>query len=186
MRILQYNILKGCQGDPDRRKRLEEWLKNRSYDIVGFNELNGWNIEPGIKAFANQIDYPYYWLFETQHSPFFIGVVSHHPITILEEIGTPFFHGVLHFLIRDIHFIITHLTHVSIMEREKEAETLSQKLAGIKEPAVLMGDLNTLSPIDQKFYDQIGLVRVLNSEPLLKNNFLDKKIRLNYRPCKFY
>ena len=31
MRILQYNILNGCQDDPDRLKRLGSWL---NYGII--------------------------------------------------------------------------------------------------------------------------------------------------------
>ena len=37
MSVLQYNVLNGCQGDPDRLTRLGAWLKQQAYDVVGLN-----------------------------------------------------------------------------------------------------------------------------------------------------
>ena len=42
MKLLQYNILDGCQ-DAGRFARLCAWISAQTYDIICFNELNGWS-----------------------------------------------------------------------------------------------------------------------------------------------
>ena len=91
MRILQYNILNGCQDDPDRLKRLGAWLKQQAYDVVGLNELNGWNQLPSMHQLAQDWGYSHAEIFVTERSPRFVGVLSKHPIELVETRFVPTF-----------------------------------------------------------------------------------------------
>lgn len=183
MRILQYNILNGCQGDPDRFARLGAWLKEQAYDVVGLNELNGWNQSSGIHKYGEDWGYPYAEIFVTKASPYFVGVLSRHPIEVIEKREQGFHHGALHIRINGIHYIITHLNPQDASRRELEAEVLAQMARRINEPLIVMGDMNTLSPLDRDHYEQVRLPEHLSKSSQLQRKFMADDA-INYRPMQ--
>ncbi|PAV31226.1 hypothetical protein CIL05_00790 [Virgibacillus profundi] len=152
MKIVQYNVLDGCR-EKEGYSRLSNFLKNGDYDVAGFNELNDWTAEE-FQVEMEKVGFKYTYLFEMDSSRFLIGIAAKFPISKISAIEKPpFHHGMLHVKIKDINFIITHLTPFESKFRELEAESLATYIETIKEPLVVMGDLNTLSPFDKAYYD---------------------------------
>lgn len=181
MRILQYNILDGCR-EQQRFTRFNGWMMKQSYDIVGFNEMNGWTAEE-FQRCAGSWGYPHTCLLETKISPYFIGVAAKWPIVTLARSASPFYHGMLHVKINGVHFLLTHMSPEDSRHREQEAAEIARRLHHITEPAVVMGDLNTLSPADREHYERVGLPQRLNAKPsLLRKYMVDGQI--NFRPME--
>lgn len=184
MKILQFNILDGCQGQPDRLNALGEWLSCQPFDVVGLNELNGWNAPPGISGLAARWGYQDSVLFETRGSPYFIGALSRHPIETIASIEEGFHHAVLILKIMGIHVVITHLSPRDATDREQEAARIAGLVEDIEGPLLLMGDLNTLSPLDRESHLETGLAGLLGRDALLRRKFLDDRGEINYRPMQ--
>lgn len=184
MKILQYNVWNGCQEDPERFARFSQWLKNQAYDVVGLNELNGWNQMPGMRKRGEDLGYSHAELFVTQRSRTFVGILSKHPIKLVETREIPFHHGVLHVCIRNVHYLITHLTSVEATDREREAMVLAEMVRSISGALVLMGDMNTLSSLDQEQYMADKLVEVLRCKHNLRCKFLANSQTINYKPMQ--
>ena len=43
LRLLQWNVLDGCNMSPQRLGGIGRWLRQRGVDVVGLNEMNGWS-----------------------------------------------------------------------------------------------------------------------------------------------
>jgi exonuclease III len=178
MKILQYNILDGCKT-LNRYQPFLYWLGNQNYDVVGFNELNDWT-ESEFQREMGKCGYPYCCLFEMESSPYFIGIASKFPIMKINRMEeSPFHHGMLHVKINSINFIVTHLCPFESERRVKEAEAIVKYILPIQEPVVVMGDLNTFSPLDQDYYkfDQI-IEKERRSMQHIRNGEID------YQPMK--
>ena len=151
MKILQYNVLDGCR-EKERYTMFYDFLKNGDYDVAGFNELNEWTADE-FQAEMEKAGFTHTYLFEMESSRYLIGIAAKFPInkiSAMEE--APFHHGMLHVKIKDINFIITHLSPFESKYRELEAKSLAGYIESIKEPLAVMGDLNTLSPLDKAHY----------------------------------
>jgi len=183
MRVLQYNIRRGGAGgadDPERLSRLRTWVEREAYDVVGLNELNGWTQSPGLYVCAKAWGYSSAELFVTPRSKYFVGVLAKSPIRVLDRIEEGFYHGVLHVVIREVHFIITHLNPKSAADRLIETKALVQLTRNVAAPVFIMGDLNTLSPLDQNQHD----LEPLRKTDALRKKFLDPDGRINYEPMR--
>ncbi|HWV25421.1 MAG TPA: endonuclease/exonuclease/phosphatase family protein [Thermomicrobiales bacterium] len=184
MRILHYNILDGCQGEPARLAGLGGWLTDQAFDFVGLNELNGWNVSPGISELSSDWGYPHHALLETTRRPYFVGAISRHPIQRIATFEKGFHHGMLVLDVMGIHVVITHLTPVSADDREREAARIVEILEEVDGPVLLMGDLNTLSPEDRDRHMASDLAGSLRQNAHLARKFLDAQGEINYRPMQ--
>ncbi|MCJ7842751.1 endonuclease/exonuclease/phosphatase family protein [Lederbergia sp. NSJ-179] len=165
MKIVQYNILDGCRTT-ERYTLLFNWLKQQEYDIAGFNEMNDWT-EEEFQREMEKLGMPYTLLYRMESSPYSIGIASKFPIKkVYATNAPPFHHGLLHVKIQQIHFLVTHLSPFESTIREKETAEIADYIQSIHEPLMLMGDLNTLSPLDQDDY--------------LKNNAKEKMIQRKF------
>ena len=184
MRILQYNVLDGCENDPERLGRLGAWLRAQAADVVGLNELNGWDAPPCIAARAAEWGYTAAELNVTGRSDYFVGVLARHPVTPVGKREVGFAHGLLHVRICGVHFLITHLTPGRAADRENEAAIVAEIVGPITEPLVLMGDLNTLSPLDRDLHERGNLRELLQSDAGLRSKFLNAAGDINYTPMQ--
>lgn len=182
MNVLQFNIFDGCNDSSERLRNIGSWLTTRSYDIVGFNELLDWRESPDMKGRARKWEYPYSEIFVTERSRHFVGVMSKFPITVIGRIEESFHHGLLHVMIRGDHYLITHLSPGDSSAREMEANRIAE-LVQIDAPLLLMGDLNTLSPLDKMTHNRAGLLEVLMADSSLRRKFV-KGGSINYRPMQ--
>lgn len=182
VKIVQYNVLDGCRTD-ERYAMLFNWLKERDYDIAGFNEMNDWT-EAEFQREMEKLGMPYTVLYRMESSRFSIGIASKWPIeNIYMTDEAPFHHGLLHVKIQEIHFLVTHLSPFESTIREKEATEIADYIQSIHEPLMLMGDLNTLSPLDQDYYKNSG-----SKEKMLQRKFSKRQHiidgEINYQPMQ--
>jgi endonuclease/exonuclease/phosphatase family metal-dependent hydrolase len=186
MRVLQYNILKGGadEKDPGRLSRLRLWVSSGGYDVLGLNELNGWVQPPGIHARAKSWGYSSAEVFFTTKSKYPVGVLAKSPIVVLDRLVDGFHHGVLHVLIQEVHYVIAHLTPVSAAARVLEADALVRLIRDVAAPTFIMGDMNTLSPLDREEHEVHDLKSALRASPKLAEKFLDRAKRINYEPMR--
>jgi len=179
LRVLQYNILDGCNVK-ERFSKLDKWIKqNNNYEIIGFNELNDWSRRT-LENIGKSWGFQYSYLLQPKTSAYYIGIISKYPIKIINTYDKEFHHGLIHVEIKGIQYLITHLKPFDSIQREQEAKFIANLTEKISGPTVIMGDLNTLSPFDEEHYDKTGV---------LQNFLLDKKFqgelrnnKVNYLP----
>lgn len=179
MKVLQYNIWDGCR-EPERFDAFDRWMRERRYDVIGFNELKGWSGEE-LSRLAAEWGCPHSAIHETQASKHYIGVISRHPIRVVDKVEKPFHHGLLHVIAGGVHFCLTHLSPRSSVAREAEARALAERTGRVREPLLLMGDLNTLSPLDRDIYARTKLLDVVKRNDKLFAKFAAND-ELNYEP----
>jgi endonuclease/exonuclease/phosphatase family metal-dependent hydrolase len=75
-----------------------------------------------------------------------------------------------------LHILLTHLTPHDARARARESGFLARRCAELSDtPTLLLGDLNTLSPLDDAHYDSEEVVdRVLDRDARLRKKFLEK------------
>lgn len=181
MSILQYNVLDGCR-DEKRLAGLDSWIASQAYDLIGFNELNGWT-RSKLASYAFRWGYSHSYLYETRGSEYYVGLVSKFPIEIINRTEGPFYHGLLHVKVNEVHILITHLCSSDSVERERETDYIAGIVRSITEPLLVMGDLNTLSPLDDTYYMECSLVHTLAQDDKLTKKFM-RCGRLNYNPMQ--
>ncbi|MEF2245243.1 endonuclease/exonuclease/phosphatase family protein [Paenibacillus sp. IITD108] len=182
MKIIQYNVLDGCQ-EPGRLSLLKNWIANQQADIVGFNELNDWTKE-SLADFAEQTYFSYSYLFEDQPSKYRIGLMSKTPIEYKGCLTEHFWHGVIHVKTAGINIMITHLSPAESVSREKEAALIAAHMVNMQnEPALLMGDMNTLSAHDSRYYTEANMLQLLNGNEKLSLKFCHHGT-INYKPMQ--
>lgn len=181
MRLLQYNILDGCR-ELSRSERLDQWMAEQSYDVIGLNEMNEWTAEE-FEQRASKWGYPYTRLLVTSISKYHMGIAAKTPIDYVTHAEAPYHHGMLHVKIKGIHFLLTHMSPMDSLRREQEAAAIAMRIADLDEPVVVMGDLNSLSPGDRGRYEQVELVqRFRTNERQTRAHLVDGHI--NYRPIE--
>lgn len=81
-----------------------------------------------------------------------------------------------------LHILLTHLTPRDARARARESELLAQRCAELSNtPTLLLGDLNTLSPLDDTHYDADKIVgRVLDGDARLRKKFLENPDGADY------
>jgi endonuclease/exonuclease/phosphatase family metal-dependent hydrolase len=198
--VLQMNIDEGG-GSPARVESVLDWLKKQYADVIGFCELNGWDrtvagdVASYMEVHASHIGFPNSYLFKTQ-SPYYLGIMSIFPINILYVNDNPddFERGMIHAKIKDVNYIVVHLNAHDSEKREAEvALVLKIALAVGNEPVLIMGDLNTLSPLDQSWHKEEGILENLSVRAptdRLRKKFTksspDGAAELNYRPMQMF
>ena len=163
LHFVQYNILNGAH-DLTRRHRLCTWLRVQAADVVTMIELNFWNATE-LQSFGRQCGYPHTRLL-VGNSPYRVGALSRTPIKLVAEHRNGFAHGALHFEARGWHFVVTHLTPEGAKSALQEAKQLTERLRQTLDPPdvplVIMGDLNSLSPLDISTYTKHSLASTLD------------------------
>lgn len=84
-----------------------------------------------------------------------MGISSTDKIEIQCKQQEGFHHGLLHVKTHSVHFLVTHLTPYSGNDRLKEATAIVERVQHqqqANELIMLVGDLNSLSPLDDFYY----------------------------------
>jgi endonuclease/exonuclease/phosphatase family metal-dependent hydrolase len=194
IKIIQFNV---DHGGESRIDAILEWLRVQNADIVGFCEANKWQYNLTNIAFA--AGYSYSKIFPTQHG-YPLAVFSKTPIEVIGCHQKHFERGVLHVKILGVHFFIVHLNAHSAASRELETLYLSGLIRKLEVKnvnnhdnkknkystlsslplVVVMGDMNTLSPLDNSMLQNTiienkTLLQALSSMPCyvaMKKKFL--------------
>src|SRR5690625_542813 len=179
MKLLQFNILDGCPSKA-RYEKFKAWMAKKDYDVIGLNELNDWDANK-LQTHAKEWGYDHSVVFEMETSPYYVGFLSKTPIEIIRKDEENFYHGLLHVKTKGTHFLIAHLTPFESSYREKETKQIAEFVQAIKEPTVVMGDMNTLSPLDDAHYQREKLAERLAKGKILSKQLL-KNGEINYQP----
>ena len=156
LRIIQLNVMgRGAEVLP--------WILNQSkkIDVMGLCEANALSRMPK-SSLLNSSNYSYVEFFKTSHG-FPLGVLSHTPIEVVGLYEDKFQRGVLHVSIRGVDFFVVHLHAHDAVKRSMETARLVelvtnvQNRSGNKSDIIIMGDLNTLSPLDAGYLQNMTL-----------------------------
>lgn len=184
MKIAQYNVLDGCRENA-RYEKLSEWIKNQQLDCIGFNELNEWT-KAEFQQEMELLGFPYTFLYEMKTSPYYLGIASKLPLQLLHtEESPPLHHGFLHVKISSIHFIVIHFSPYESTIREQEAKRLMEYVKAITEPLMIMGDFNSLSPLDKDFYIKQNTREQILTRPFLTRQHIVNG-EINFRPMEIF
>lgn len=169
-KIISYNVYWGMRQDSTENKsKFAEWIRQQDPDIMAFQELNGFTQENvifptkdanpnNLKALAKSYGHPYVYMIREPSAngeiTFPVALTSKYPIVNVTRVLENASHGFMVAEIEGLHLIVTHLHPFSAEEKGYEME---QMLATIKsKPAdwkwLLMGDLNSVSPLDKDGY----------------------------------
>lgn len=190
MKAVYLNVLSGCR-EPERFERLVSFLRKQNPDIVGLSELNGWNNNnfSRLRRFKSETGFRYHVFCRSRHG-YHIGLFSKKLMDRVVVLNAGFWHGAIIARVAagggGYSFAVTHLSPKSENWRVREARLLSKALRK-RGKAVLMGDLNALSPSDVKDGGLLlnrfrkagikkfgtGMLRVETVPLLLKGGFVD-------------
>jgi len=95
----------GCEGDLARLERIRFWIQAQALDVVGFQELNGWD-QDRLTSWAGKWGHPYSKFMSCKHTGlhYDMGISATVPIEVVEELVEGFWHGALHVKINLHHF----------------------------------------------------------------------------------
>lgn len=163
LKVIQFNV---DHGGEDRRHNIMLWLRKQEADVVGFCEANGW--ENDFERLARMAGFSESAFFPTSHG-YPLAVFSRTPIEIIGRHNDGFERGVLHVQILQHNFFIAHLNAHSSSARSQETALLSDLVRNASsenssQGVIVMGDLNTLSPLDKVFHDNM----TLENRPMLE------------------
>ncbi|KAG8464203.1 hypothetical protein KFE25_003266 [Diacronema lutheri] len=190
LRLLHWNILEGAHGllpsglagaprggsvqtrlDGIARFIRRGGERGGAYDVVSCNELNGFT-DASWASFGRSVGLPHTALLDG--SRYRLGLISRLPIVELaRRKGAPFAHGLLcvRVLPSELHVCVTHLDPHSSRARALEAAQIAKRAAhsaAAGRSLVVLGDLNTLSPLDRRAHAEHGLVARIASGPRSK------------------
>ena len=166
-RLLHWNIL---DGGADRLPGIKRFLRSGEYDVVTFNELNGFDAT-SLAALGQAVGLVHTHLLSK--SRYHMGILSRHPLTgLAHERGHEFAHGVLCAHVLNVALCVTHLNPHDVHRRAIEARLIVRHHAmpAIRAgtPFVLVGDLNTLSSLDRPDHDAAALPSTIRKGPFRK------------------
>ncbi|MFC2125159.1 endonuclease/exonuclease/phosphatase family protein [Bacteroidota bacterium] len=139
-----------------RRKQVSDWIQEQEPSMVALQELCKYTPDK-LQEDANVWGHPYSVLLK--EDGYSVGLTSAFPIELKEKIRDGMWHGALHCVTNGIDVFVIHLSPASYRFRQKETEILLEKLKIVAENQdnyVVLGDFNSLSPIDADMYNFEG------------------------------
>lgn len=175
--IAQLNVADGRLGTIE--YPLTDWLVQKANEgllLIGLCEINNWHKlksstdvnknMPLIEYYASQSGFTYSHVM-VNSQPYNLGLISSVSFEVYGEYGQPDFQrGLLHVYVKslDLHVMVLHLhahsSQLRTLECQKVASLLRPFLAN-NSRVVLMGDMNTLSPLDASQHEEMGLLSAL-------------------------
>lgn len=150
MKILSYNILEGARA---RHDELVAFVSGHEPDVVCLQEANGWGDDDAARAraFAAAVGLPHV-CFGTSNTPFDLVTFSRRPFISTAVDAEGFWHCAVRAAVPcgggTLDVWNLHLDPRDEDRRLSEAQRLAS-LARPAEPTLVVGDLNSLSPLDE-------------------------------------
>ncbi len=157
-RIVSYNVLDGFRTHPERREKVSEWLAGQEPDVVALEELNGYS-EERLLCEARRWGHGHAVLLKREGYP--TGLTSRTAITGVERALEGYHHGVLHARTAGIDFLVIHLSPHDYSVRKRESSRIAdwtRSLMGEGREVIVLGDFNSLSPVDRPHYEASGML----------------------------
>ncbi|WP_213086928.1 endonuclease/exonuclease/phosphatase family protein [Chitinophaga agrisoli] len=148
MKVLSYNILEGMKTDTTAGKQLfVAWVKDKNPDVVALQECNGFT-QKTLEELAASWGHSYAVIVKESGYP--VGITSRYPIVDIRKVNENMTHGFITASINGYNFCVLHLNPHKYLKRRNEIAQILQTLA-LHDPHrkwLMMGDFNSLSPID--------------------------------------
>ena len=162
LRVITFNVLNGFKNDDRRHEQAVVWITSQKPDVVALQELNRYT-EEKLKNDARLWGHPYVQLCKVK-SGYHLGLTSRKPIKNVHFITKEgLWHGIFHGQTHGIDFFVLHLApnteDIRLMETKIVLNEI-QKIQPSNRPTILLGDFNSLSRLDNDFYQ-----RELKHEP---------------------
>lgn len=169
MKVLYLNVLGGCK-EPDRFNALISFINRENPDFLGLSELNGWDEYDFAKlsAFSKRTGFRFSAFCKSRHG-YHMALFSRYRLENVRVMEKGFWHGAIVAKARakgDTYTLaLTHLCPISEELRIKEVSLILRKI-GKKGNTILMGDMNSLSPLDK--INEPAILRVIRSKKITK------------------
>lgn len=190
LKLISYNVYWGMRQDStELKQKFAAWFKSQNPDIVALQEVNGFT-QKMLEEFAASYGHPYAVIVK-QPEPdgsisFPVALTSKYPIVNVNRVVDNMIHGLLVAEIQGFHFAVTHFHPFSSEKRGNEIDlvlaTINSKPKDWK--WLLMGDLNSVSPLDKEEYNNGLLLNHIREDMKKKphnqnllNNELDYTIQ---------
>lgn len=158
LRVISYNVLDGFTTHPERREPVARWLAGQQPDVVALEELNQFT-EDRLREQARLWGHDHAALLKLTGYP--TGLTSRTPITAIERVVEGYHHGVLHGRTAGLDFLVVHLSPHEFRVRAVEAARIADwasRLMAEGRQVIVLGDFNSLSPVDRPFYESRGMI----------------------------
>ena len=163
IKLISYNVYWGMKQDSTATKeKFSEWFKAQNPDIVALQEVNTFT-QAQIQEFAASYGHPYAIIVKEPEPDggisFPVALTSKYPIINVSRVVDNMIHGLLLAEINGYHFAVTHFHPFSAVKRGNEIDLILSTIESKPKDWqwLLMGDLNSVSPLDKSEYDN-GLV----------------------------
>lgn len=177
LRVISFNVLEG--GRPGREEAIGHWIGSQQPDVVGLNEMNGWTRE-SLTEFAGRHWGHQFVLLAQTRSGFHVALTSRFPMEDPSIDVEHFQHACVSATIRGLRFSALHLRPDSGTARLQEVsflQTLMDASGRQQQPWILLGDFNSLSPLDEMVYKGTHLDHIASGGP---SDEKDKKLHQKF------
>jgi endonuclease/exonuclease/phosphatase family metal-dependent hydrolase len=191
-KLMFYNIL---HGGGDRLPRLTAYINTKQVDFLALSELNHWDADR-LQQFGNDLSLPFTYFLPTQHG-YHLGIASRYSFELLSKHGRldahalpstqQWHHGYIYAYVKhlDLSIFVTHLSPHSSEIRQFETTQILAKWRHQTHPLLVLGDLNTLSPIDIDVAHPQRLVHLFQQDQRLSKKFLNENQQaIDYKPME--
>ncbi|WGQ09397.1 endonuclease/exonuclease/phosphatase family protein [Pedobacter gandavensis] len=151
LKIISYNVYNYFETEAARKARFVDWAKTQQADVIAYQELVNISGEE-LKALGKSIDHPYTAL--AKEKGYAVGISSKYPITDVKRVIEGMHHGFMAVKIKDLNFVVVHLSPFSHEKRREEVAIITDSLQrwSISKRILILGDLNSLSATDSMAY----------------------------------
>lgn len=153
LRVLNYNVFEGFNRGQG-LAATTAWIQETHPDILGLEELVGWN-EEKLKQAAPAWGHPF--ATTLKNGGYNLGITSREPIEVVERHTQGFWHGYLHCRTAGVDVILAHLWPGTRRGQLREATQLRDLVARLNREGrqvILMGDFNAHSAKDQDWLEK--------------------------------
>lgn len=151
LKLISYNILEGMKLDSTSGKSVfVDWVKEKNPDILAIQEANKFT-QASLEEMAHKYGHPYAVLVKEKGYP--TALTSKYPIVNISKVTDNMTHGFIKAQIKGINIIVLHLNpHDYLKRREEIAVILETIRTSNQKKWMIMGDFNSLSPLDSLRY----------------------------------
>ena len=173
MKLISYNIEYGMRADTTTNKSVfAAWIRSQNPDIVCLQEANKFT-QKSLEALAASYGHPYAVLQKEKGFP--TAITSKYPIVNIMRVEDNMWHGFVMGIVDGYHIISLHLSPHRYESRQRDIDLILETIrqSGPFEKWIIMGDFNSVSPVDAEKYADGRLVEYLRKaeekRPQLKN-----------------
>ncbi len=159
VRIVSFNVLEGAPNG--RMEQIAAWLDSVDPDVVGLLECNGGS-DTWLRKHALEWGHEH-TVFAVTSSGYHVALTARWPLEDVRVDTTNFRHACITARVRGLRAVVVHLRPETGDLRLAEVRHLPLREGPPDEPLVLLGDLNSLSSLDARAYEQTQLEHIFES-----------------------